>query len=72
MKTLVVGNSLDVLPLLKESSSLTKMNRSLFLRRRCLPYDRSLLPAVVAATTKEESYINIEDFYRTSSGSSDD
>ena len=64
MKTLVVGNSLDVLPIIEDIFKSNKDEQvTLFTTEGILPYDRSLLPAVVAATTKERLiYKTSEDF----------
>src|ERR1700685_3986002 len=54
MKTLVVGNSLDVLPIIENIFSQHKDEQvTLFTTEGVLPYDRSLLPALVAATINE-------------------
>ena len=55
MKTLVVGNSLDVLPIVQNILSLHKDEQvTLFTTEGVLPYDRSLLPALVAAQVHEQ------------------
>jgi len=54
MKTLVVGNSVDVLPVIENIFSLHNDEQiTLFATEGSLPYDRSLLPALVAGTTTE-------------------
>ena len=61
MKTLVVGNSLDVLPIIENILGANKDEQiTLFTTEGVLPYDRSLLPALVAATANEKN------FYKTS------
>ena len=55
MKTLVVGNSLDVLPVIEHI--LTQQNDqevTLFATESVLPYDRSLLPSFLASQTGEQ------------------
>jgi len=55
MKTLVVGNSLDALPIIQEIISHNKDEQvTLFTTEGVLPYDRYLLPALVAGSTDEE------------------
>jgi len=55
MKTLVVGNSLDVLPIIQNIFSLHKDEQvTLFTTEGVLPYDRSLLPALVSAAATEQ------------------
>ncbi len=55
MKTLVVGNSLDVLPIIENILKENKEEQiTLFATEGVLPYDRSLLPALVAATANEK------------------
>jgi len=55
MKTLVVGNSLDVLPIIENILSHHKDEEvTLFTTEGVLPYDRALLPAVLAASTNEQ------------------
>jgi NAD(P)H-nitrite reductase large subunit len=54
MKTLVVGNSLDVLPIIQNILSADKDEQvTLFTTEGVLPYDRSLLPALVASAVAE-------------------
>lgn len=53
MKTLVVGNSLDVLPII-ESILHKDQQVTLFTTEGVLPYDRSMLPALVAGTATEK------------------
>ena len=64
MKTLVVGNSLDVLPIIEDIFKSNKDEQvTLFTTEGVLPYDRSLLPAVIADAIKEQSIYKIsEDF----------
>jgi NAD(P)H-nitrite reductase large subunit len=64
MKTLVVGNSLDVLPIIENIFSRHNDEQvTLFTTEGVLPYDRSLLPALVAATaTEQHIYKTAEDF----------
>jgi NAD(P)H-nitrite reductase large subunit len=64
MKTLVVGNSLDVLPIIDNITSQHKDEEvTLFTTEGVLPYDRSLLPALVAASVNEGQLYKIsEDF----------
>ncbi len=52
MKTLVVGNSLDVLPII-ENILYNDQQVMLFTTEGVLPYDRSMLPALVAGTITE-------------------
>jgi len=55
MKTLVVGNSLDVLPVIENIFSQNKEEQvTLFATEGVLPYDRSALPALVAAAASEK------------------
>jgi len=55
MKTLVVGNSLDVLPIIENILSQNKDEQvTLFSTEGVLPYDRALLPALVAAAATEQ------------------
>src|ERR1700691_6300197 len=55
MKTLVVGNSLDVLPIIENILSQNKDEEvTLFTTEGVLPYDRSLLPSFVASATNEQ------------------
>ena len=55
MKTLVVGNSLDVLPIIEDILNTHKDEQvTLFTTEGVLPYDRSLLPSLIAATTTEQ------------------
>jgi NAD(P)H-nitrite reductase large subunit len=55
MKTLVVGNSLDVLPVIQNILSSGKDEQvTLFTTEGVLPYDRSLLPALAAGTVAED------------------
>ena len=55
MKTLVVGNSLDVLPIIDKILSDNKDGQiTLFTTEGVLPYDRSLLPALIAGTITEK------------------
>lgn len=55
MKTLVVGNSLDALPIIE---NIYKLNReeqvTLFATEGALPYDRTQLPELVAGTLNEQ------------------
>ena len=54
MKTLVVGNSLDVFPIMENILSQNKEEQvTLFATEGVLPYDRSSLPALVAGTVNE-------------------
>jgi len=54
MKTLVVGNSLDVLPVIENILSQHPDEQvTYFTTEGVLPYDRLLLPALVAGTTTE-------------------
>ena len=53
MKTLVVGNSLDVLPIV-ENILHKDEEVTLFTTEGVLPYDRSMLPALVAGTITEQ------------------
>jgi NAD(P)H-nitrite reductase large subunit len=54
MKTLVVGNSLDVLPIIQEILGGNKDEEvTLFTTEGVLPYDRTMLPALVAAAATE-------------------
>ncbi len=53
MKTLVVGNSLDVLPII-ENILHKDQQVTLFTTEGVLPYDRSMLPALVAGTATEQ------------------
>ena len=64
MKTLVVGNSLDVLPIIENIFSLHKDEQvTLFTTEGVLPYDRSLLPALVAATANEQQIYKISEIF---------
>ena len=55
MKTLVVGNSLDVLPIIQNILGAQKDEQvTLFTTEGVLPYDRSMLPALIAATATEQ------------------
>ena len=55
MKTLVVGNSLDVLPIIENIFKSDKDQQvTLFTTEGVLPYDRSLLPELVASITSEQ------------------
>jgi len=55
MKTLVVGNSLDVLPVIQNIFNHDKDGQvTLFTTEGVLPYDRSLLPDFLAGTTTEQ------------------
>jgi NAD(P)H-nitrite reductase large subunit len=67
MKTLVVGNSLDVLPIIENILKSDKDQEvTLFTTEGVLPYDRSLLPALVAATTTEgQVFKTSEEFLMT-------
>jgi NAD(P)H-nitrite reductase large subunit len=64
MKTLVIGNSLDVLPIIQNIFSLHKDEQvTLFTTEGVLPYDRSLLPALVAAkVTEQQIYTASQNF----------
>jgi NAD(P)H-nitrite reductase large subunit len=64
MKTLVVGNSLDVLPIIENIFSHHKDEQAtLFTTEGVLPYDRSLLPALVAgAITEKQIYTTSQNF----------
>jgi len=68
MKTLVVGNSLDVFPLIENILSQNKEEQvTLFAPEGVLPYDRSNLPALAAGTVKEaELYETAAVFLATS------
>ena len=74
MKTLVVGNSLDVLPIIQDIFSLHQDEQvTLFTTEGVLPYDRSLLPALVAAAATEKQYIRrIRNFFKRISSSNGD
>ena len=75
MKTLVVGNSLDVLPIVQNILSLHKDEQvTLFTTEGVLPYDRSLLPALVAAqATEQQIYTTSQRFFSgVSSAACDD
>ena len=64
MKTLVVGNSLDVLPIIQNILSLHKDEQvTLFSTEGVLPYDRSLLPALVAATANERQLYEASEIF---------
>ncbi len=67
MKTLVVGNSLDVFPIMGNILSQNKEEQvTLFAPEGVLPYDRSSLPALAAGTVKEaELYQTAEVFLAT-------
>src|SRR5258708_6057547 len=55
MKTLVVGNSLDALPIIQEIFSQDKESQiTLFTTEGVLPYDRTLLPALVVDADVEK------------------
>lgn len=55
MKTLVVGNSLDVLPIIQDIFSRGQDQQvTLFATEGVLPYDRSMLPALVALQAHEQ------------------
>jgi len=55
MKTLVVGNSLDVLPVIESILSQRQDEQvTLFTTEGFLPYDRFLLPALLAGSTTEQ------------------
>jgi NAD(P)H-nitrite reductase large subunit len=55
MKTLVVGNSLEVLPVIENIFSQNKEEQvTLFATEGVLPYDRSALPSLVAAAATEK------------------
>ena len=64
MKTLVVGNSLDVLPVIENVFSHHKDEQvTLFTTEGVLPYDRSLLPALMASkATEQQLYAASQDF----------
>jgi NAD(P)H-nitrite reductase large subunit len=64
MKTLVIGNSLDVLSIIQNIFSLHKDQQvTLFTTEGVLPYDRSLLPPLVAATvTEQQIYTTSQNF----------
>ena len=66
MKTLVVGNSLDVLPVIENIFSQNKDEQvTLFTTEGILPYDRSLLPAfVIASITEKQIYKKFRDFFK--------
>ena len=54
MKILVVGNSLDVIPIIENILSQNKEEQvTLFATEGVLPYDRSSLPALVAGIMTE-------------------
>jgi len=54
MKTLVVGNSLDVIPIIQSILTADKDEQvTLFSTEGVLPYDRSLLPALLASAAPE-------------------
>jgi len=56
MKTLVVGNSLDVLPIVQNILDQNKDEQvTLFTTEGVLPYDRSLLPSLVADADAEKN-----------------
>jgi NAD(P)H-nitrite reductase large subunit len=64
MKTLVVGNSLDVLPIIENILSEHKDEQvTLFATEGVLPYDRSLLPALVAGDSEKHIYKTSEIFF---------
>ena len=64
MKTLVVGNSLDVLPIIQNIYSLHQDEQvTLFTTEGVLPYDRSLLPALVAVTTNEQQIYETSEIF---------
>ncbi len=54
MKTLVVGNSLEVLPIIESILNEQGQEVTLFATEGLLPYDRSALPALVAGVQTEE------------------
>ena len=64
MKTLVVGNSLDVLPIVQNILSLHKDEQvTLFTTEGVLPYDRSMLPALMASkVTEQQLYAASQNF----------
>jgi NAD(P)H-nitrite reductase large subunit len=64
MKTLVVGNSLDVLPIIENIFKSDKDQQvTLFATEGVFPYDRSLLPGLVAGIANERQiYKTSEDF----------
>ena len=64
MKTLVVGNSLDVLPIIENILDQRKDEEvTLFATEGVLPYDRSILPALIAGVVPEKQiYKTSEDF----------
>ena len=66
MKTLVVGNSLDVLPIIENIMSQHADDQvTLFAAEGVLPYDRSLLPSLIAGeVTEKEIYKASEDFLK--------
>ena len=64
MKTLVVGNSLDVLPVIENILSERQDEQvTLFTTEGVLPYDRSLLPALVAATATEQHIFKTSEIF---------
>ncbi len=67
MKTLVVGNSLDVLPIIENIFSLHQDEQvMLFATEGVLPYDRFLLPAFVAdSVSQQQIYGTSEGFLAT-------
>jgi NAD(P)H-nitrite reductase large subunit len=64
MKTLVVGNSLDVLPIIEGIYQNNKEEEvTLFTTEGVLPYDRSLLPAYVAAKSHEQQVFKTAEIF---------
>jgi len=64
MKTLVVGNSLDVFPIIENIFGSNKDGQvTLFTTEGVLPYDRSLLPALLAANASEKQVFKASDIF---------
>jgi len=64
MKTLVVGNSLDVLPIIENIFSRGKDEQvTLFTTEGVLPYDRSFLPALVASQDNEREIFKTSEIF---------
>jgi len=64
MKTLVVGNSLDVLPVIENILTHHKDEEvTLFTTEGVLPYDRSLLPALLTTTDNEKQIYKTSEIF---------
>lgn len=64
MKTLVVGNSLDVLPIIQDIYSNNKDEKvTLFTTEGALPYDRFMLPALVSDTSAEQMMFKTSEIF---------